>query len=150
MYSASIAPHLKDAPFWQRAIAGYILVDNVYAVGIAEFERNPSLTIQQKMIYYFGCAIPVAIIWYISAFVGAYLGQSIPPEFALDFAVPIAFLAIVAPMLKSLAHIGAALTSIIVALTLSFLPYSIGLFVAAATAMIVGAEIERRMEKAAP
>jgi predicted branched-subunit amino acid permease len=144
MYSASIAPHLKDAPFWQRALAGYILVDNVYAVSISEFEKT-NLTRQQKMVYYFGCAVPVWITWYASTFVGAYLGQSIPPEFALDFAVPIAFLAIVAPMLKSLAHVGAALTSIVVALALSFLPYSIGLFVAAATAMIVGAEIERRM-----
>lgn len=148
MYSASIAPHLKDAPLWQRAFAGYILVDNVYAVGIAEFERKPSMTMHQKMAYYFGCAVPVWIIWYAATFVGAYLGQSIPPEFALDFAVPIAFLAIVAPMLKSLAHIGAALTSIIIALALSFLPYSIGLFVAAAAAMIVGAEIERRMGRA--
>lgn len=148
MYSASIAPHLTDAPFWQRAIAAYILVDNAYAVGISEFEKNPKLTMQQKMVYYFGCAVPVWIIWYSSTFVGAFLGHSIPPEFALDFAVPIAFLAIVAPMLKSLAHIGAALTSIIVALSLSFLPYSIGLFVAAAAAMIVGAEIERRMGRA--
>lgn len=145
MYSASIAPHLRDAPLWQRAIAAYILVDNSYAVGIAEFDSNPHQSTSQKMVYYFGSAIPVWITWYAATFLGAYLGQSIPPEFALDFAVPIAFLAIVAPMLKTLAHIGAALTSIVVALLLSFLPYSIGLFAAAALAMIVGAEIERRM-----
>jgi predicted branched-subunit amino acid permease len=149
MYSASIAPHLSDAPFWQRAVAAYILTDNAYAVGISEFERNPKLSMRQKMVYYFGSAMPVWIIWYCSTFVGAYIGKTIPPEFALDFAVPIAFLAIVAPMLKSLAHIGAALTSIVFALLLSFLPYSIGLFVAAAAAMVVGAEIERRMERVA-
>jgi predicted branched-subunit amino acid permease len=145
MYSASIAPHLREAPLWRRAIAAYILVDITYAVGISEFDNNPRMTISQKMTYYFGSAIPVWVIWYASTFLGAYLGQSIPPEFALDFAVPIAFLAIVAPMLKTIAHLGAALTSIVVALSLSFLPYSIGLFVAAALAMIVGAEIERRM-----
>ncbi|MGR3660003.1 MAG: AzlC family ABC transporter permease [Paracoccaceae bacterium] len=148
MYSASIAPHLKGAPLWQRAIAAYVLVDNTYAVSIAEFDSNPTLTMPQKMAYYFGCAIPVWIVWYIATFLGAYLGQSIPPEFALDFAVPIAFLAIVAPMLKTAAHVGAALTSIVLALMLSFLPYSSGLFIAAGVAMFVGAEIERRMEGA--
>lgn len=145
MYSASIAPHLRDAPFWHRAAAAYILVDISYAVGMAEFERRPKLNTAQKMAYYFGCAIPVWIAWYASSFAGAVLGQSIPPEFALDFAVPIAFIAVVAPMLKTLAHVGAALTSIMVALALAFLPYSLGLFIAAAAAMAAGSEIERRM-----
>lgn len=146
MYSASIAPYIKGASLWQRAIAAYVLVDITYAVSISEFEANANLSMPQKIAYYFGCTIPVWITWYCATFAGAYLGQSIPAEFALDFAVPIAFLAVVAPMLKSLAHIGAALTSIIVALLLSFLPYATGLFIAAGLAMVVGAEIERRME----
>lgn len=145
MYSASIAPHLKDAPLWQRALAAYVLVDNVYALSIAKYESQPEMTTAQKMSYYVGTAVPVLVIWFAAAYLGAYLGKSIPQEFALDFAVPIAFLAIVAPMLRTLAHVGAALTSVIVALTLAFLPFSSGLFIAAASAMLVGSEIERRM-----
>jgi predicted branched-subunit amino acid permease len=145
MYSASLAPHLSDAPFWQRAVAAYTLVDNAYAVGIAEFEKRPKMPIGDKFAFYIGCAIPVWVIWYVSTFLGAILGKSIPAEFAIDFIVPIAFLAIVAPMLKTLAHFAAALTSIVVALMLSFLPYSSGLLIAALSAMIVGAEVERRM-----
>ena len=85
------------------------------------------------------------MFWYLSTLAGALLGQTIPPEFALDFAVPIAFLAIVAPMLRTLAHVLAALTSMILGLLLAFLPYSSGLLIAAAAAMVVGAEVERRM-----
>lgn len=145
MYSASIAPHLTQSPYWQRMFAAYILVDGTYALGISEFETRPKLSVSEKMSFFIGCAVPSWVVWYVAAFFGAYLGQSIPPEFALDFAVPITFLAIVAPMLKTLAHLGAAMTSIIAALALAFLPYSLGLFIAAALAMIVGAEIERRM-----
>jgi 4-azaleucine resistance transporter AzlC len=144
MYSASLAPHLRDAPFWQRAVAAYTLVDNAYAVGISEFEKHPKMPIGDKFAFYIGCAIPVWVIWYVSTFLGAILGKSIPAEFAIDFIVPIAFLAIVAPMLKTLAHFAAALTSIVVALMLSFLPNSSGLLIAALSAMIVGAEVERR------
>ena len=144
MYSASLAPHLGQAPFWQRAVAAYVLVDNSYAVGVAEFEKKPLMPIRQKMAFYIGCAVPVWVIWYASTLAGAVLGQAIPSEFALDFAVPVAFLAIVAPMLKTLAHVAAALTSIVAALALGFLPYSTGLLIAAGLAMLVGSEVERR------
>lgn len=146
MYSASIAPHLMPAPFWQRAVAAYILVDNTYAVGIGEFEKKPDMPVAQKMSFYIGCAVPAWTFWYLSTFLGAWFGQAIPPEFGLDFAPAIVFIAIVAPMLKTLAHLGAALTSIVVALSLSFLPFSSGLLVAAVLAMFVGAEIERRID----
>lgn len=144
MYSASLAPHLGAAPFWQRAVAAYTLVDNSYAVSIAEYEVKPKMPVRQKMAFFFGCAIPVWIVWYLATFAGALLGKTIPAGLSLDFAVPLAFLAIVAPMLKTLAHIAAALTSIVATLALSFLPYSLGLLIAAALAMLVGAEIERR------
>lgn len=145
MYSAALAPHLGAAPLWQRAIAAYILVDNAYAVSAVEFDRRPEQSTATKMAFYIGCAVPVWVVWYGATLTGALLGQAIPPEFALDFAVPIAFLAIVAPMLRTIAHVAAALTSMVLGLALAFLPYSSGLLIAAAVAMIVGAEIERRM-----
>ncbi|MEE9387364.1 MAG: AzlC family ABC transporter permease [Paracoccaceae bacterium] len=149
MYSASIGPHLIDAPFWQRAVAAYILVDNTYAVAISEFEERPLRPVPQKMAFYIGCAIPAWIFWYLSTFVGALFGQAIPAGFALDFAPAIVFLALVAPMLKTLAHVAAAFTSVALALALAFLPFSSGLLIAAVCAMLVGAEVERRLAKAA-
>jgi len=146
MYSAALAPHLGDAPLWQRAVAAYILVDNSYAVAAAKFEEQPQHSVAWKMTYYIGCAIPVWIFWYAATLTGAVIGQAIPADWALDFVVPLAFLAIVAPMLKTLAHLGAALTSIVAALVLSFMPFQSGLLIAAGLAMLVGSEIERRME----
>lgn len=144
MYSASLAPHLIDAPLWQRAFVAYLLVDNVYVTSVSDYEDIPNQTMSEKIRYYFGTAIPAITFWFLSIFTGAWLGKAIPPEFALDFAPAIVFLAIFAPMLKTLAHLGAALTSVTVALLLAFLPYATGLLVAALVAMIVGAEIERR------
>ena len=150
MYSASIGPHLIDAPFWQRAIAAYVLVDNTYAVGIIEFEKNPDQPVSRKMAFFIGCAVPAWFLWYLSTFAGAWFGSIIPSGLALDFAPAIVFLSVVAPMMKTLAHVAAAFTSIILALVLAFLPFSSGLLVAAAAAMLVGSEVERRTQPQTP
>ena len=77
----------------------------------------------------------------------AVAGAAIPPEYALDFAVPITFIAMVAPMLRSLPHLIAALVSVVVALALAWVPYSLGLMVAAALAMGAGAVTELMLER---
>ena len=145
MYSASITPHLGHMPLWKRAFAAYLLVDQTYATSVLEFEKNPHRTPSQKFAYFVGTASSVVPLWYASTIAGALLGNSIPDGLALDFAVPITFLAIIAPALRTLAHIAAAFTSIVLALVFMGLPYNLGLLIAAITAMAVGAEVERRM-----
>ncbi|MBU1280243.1 MAG: branched-chain amino acid ABC transporter permease, partial [Alphaproteobacteria bacterium] len=73
--------------------------------------------------------------------------EKIPTDLGVDFAVPITFLAVVSPMLKTLAHLAAALTSVVLVLALSFMPFGSGLLVAAAVALVVGAQVEIWMEK---
>ena len=147
MYSASLAPHLGSAPVWQRALAAYGLVDQSYALSILEFERNPDLNPPQRMAYFAGACIAVAPPWYLFTLLGAIGGTAIPPAFALDFAVPITFLALFAPALRTLAHVAAALTSTLVALALAGIPFNLGLIVAAVAAMLVGALVETLMER---
>jgi predicted branched-subunit amino acid permease len=144
IYSAALAPHLGPAPFWQRAVAAYILVDNAYATAIAEFEREPDQPVARKMAYYFAAALPVWIAWYAATLAGALLNRGFPPEWGLDFAVPIAFLAILGPMLRTLAHVVAVLVSLVTVLLLQPMPFNTELLVAALLAMIAGAEVERR------
>lgn len=144
MYSAALTPHLGAAPLHTRAFAAYLMIDQPFAVSIAEYEKRPEMTLAEKTAFFFGTASPLVPVWFAMTFVGALLGQSIPPEYALDFAVPITFLAMVAPMLRSVAHLAAAGVSIVAMLAFSFVPYNGGLLIAALLAMIVGAEAERR------
>jgi predicted branched-subunit amino acid permease len=84
-------------------------------------------------------------MWLLVTALGSALGTTIPSWLALDFAVPICFLAMVAPGLRTLPQVAAAGTSVAGALALAWVPYSLGLLVAAALAMAVGAEVERRI-----
>ncbi|NKB29148.1 MAG: branched-chain amino acid ABC transporter permease [Rhodobacteraceae bacterium] len=142
MYSAALAPYLGAAPFWQRALIGYVNFDQTYTASALEFERAPDMTIAERVVYFLGTVIPVAPPWLGFSLLGALFGSEIPASYALDFALPITFLAIVAPMLKSLAHIAAAATSVTFALLLAGLPSGIGLLIAGALAMAVGAFVE--------
>lgn len=147
MYSASITPYLGGVKRWQRALVAYLLVDQSYMLSVSYYERHPALSLAARLAYFFGVVTPVAPAWYLASLAGALLGAAIPPQYALDFGVPITFLAMIAPMLKSVAHVAAALSSVLAALALAWLPYGSGLLVAALVAMVVGAEVERRMQR---
>ena len=142
MYSASLVPFLGAAPLWQRALCAYFNFDQTYVASITRYEDEPDLTVPARVAYFFGVASPIVPFWVGSTIAGALIGTAIPEEYALDFIVPIMFLAMVGPLLKTPAHIAAAATSVIVALLLVGLPSGTGLLVAAFCAMIVGVAVE--------
>lgn len=149
MYSAALVPHLGAAPLWQRALAAYGLVDQSYAMSAATFEARPELPVQARFRYFMGAFCVLAPAWYGATLTGALAGAAIPPDYALDFAVPVTFLALVAPALRTVPHILAALVSASLALALAWMPYSLGLILAALAAMVAGAVAEALLERRA-
>ena len=138
MYSAALAPHLGGAPFWQRALVGYLNFDQSY------------MALPAKVAYFLGVALVISPLWCVFTYIGARLGATVPADIEIAFILPIAFLSMVAPMLKSLAHVAAAFVSIIVAISLAGLPAGSGLLIAAVCAMLTGVVVESWMERAKP
>ncbi|PWJ22013.1 AzlC family ABC transporter permease [Jannaschia seohaensis] len=144
MYSAALAPHLGPAPAWQRALMAYLLVDQVYALAQSAYDTQTDWAVADKVAYLFGVALPVFPGWVGATYLGAALGARIPESWSLDFAVPLAFIALVGPMLRTRAHVVAAFVSVTVALAFAWIPWNLGLILAALAAMAAGAEMERR------
>ncbi|WP_373355467.1 AzlC family ABC transporter permease [Pseudoroseicyclus sp. CXY001] len=149
MYSASLTPWLGALPLWQRGFASYLMVDQTYALSIFRYEESPGWTLGQRLRYYLGTATIIMPVWYVVTIVGALTGQNVPESFALDFAMPIAFLSLIAPALRTLAHVAAAFTSVVMALLLAGLPSGFGLLIAGVLAMMAGAQVEQWMERRA-
>ena len=147
MYSAALTPYIGAAPLWQRALAAYLTVDQSYVVSVAEYERRPEMSIALRMVYFFGVVTPIVPLWYGFTFIGAYLGAWFPDGWALDFAIPITFLAMIAPMFRTLAHVVAALVAVAVSLMAAGIPYSLGLMVAGIVGMMAGAQAELWQER---
>ena len=147
MYSASLTPYIGSAPLWQRALAAYLTVDQSYVVAIAQFEKRPEMTVPQRVAYFLGAVSPVAPLWYIFTVVGAVLGTQIPDSWALDFAIPITFLAMIAPMFRTLPHVVAAFVAVVVSLLVAGVPYSLGIMIGGLAGMLAGAALEKRLEQ---
>ena len=142
MYSAALTPYLGAAPLWQRVFVAYLLVDQSYALSHARFEAVPEMSIPQRVAYYFGACTLVMIFWFGCSYAGAALGTALPADLPLDFALPIAFLSMVAPMLRTLPHLAAAATAIVLSLLAVDVPHSLGLLIGGIGGMIAGAQTE--------
>ena len=142
MYSASLTPFLGAAPMWQRACAAYLTVDQSYACSIVQFEKEPKMTVPQRMAYFVGAVTPITPCWILATYLGAVLGTRIPESWALDFALPITFLAMLGPMMRTLPHVIAALVALVVSLPAVSVPFNLGLLIAGTAGMIAGAQAE--------
>lgn len=142
MYSAALVPHVGHAPLGQRMLMAYLMVDQAFAVAVRTYEDEPDMTPAQKVAYYFGCMALICPFWYGCTLLGAVIGQSLPASWSLDFAVPVCFIALVAPLLRSLPHVVAAAVAGVAALCLAWVPWSLGVIGAAALGILAGGQTE--------
>jgi predicted branched-subunit amino acid permease len=150
MYSAALVPHLGKSKLRMRVLMAYFMVDQSYAVAVKKFDEVPKMPMQFKIYYYFGTLIALVPFWVLFSYIGAVAGSAIPPEYSLDFALPICFIALTAPAMRSLPHFAAALVSILGALALIWVPFNLGLIIAALFAMATGAQVELWLKNRQP
>ncbi|MGA8049592.1 MAG: AzlC family ABC transporter permease [Burkholderiales bacterium] len=142
MNSASIRPHLASLPLRWRLLCAALIADNPYALCIARFTEHPQM--KGKLWYYLGASGLVWLAWQLAVLAGALLGAGVPPSWKLEFAAPLAFIAISVPLLRDRAMVAAALAAAMTAVLASGLPLRLGLALAALTGIAVGIATERR------
>lgn len=147
IYSASLALHLGTLPFRQRAVLAYMLLDSSYAAAVSRFAAEPDMTGAEKFAYFVGASMPIVPVWYVFTWLGGVAGRVVPEELALDFALPITFIAMFAPMLRGRPQVAAAVAAMVLSLLLADLPFGTGILAAALGAMAVGAGVEMIRER---
>lgn len=140
LYSASLAPYLKNVSLRWKVLLSYLLTDEAYAPSILKYEKEGA----QPFSHWFllGAGFSLWFIWQISTTVGIFLGTAIPKEWPLDFALPLTFIAMVVPILKNRPMVAAALSAGVVALLAYSLPFKLGIILAALTGIFVGTILE--------
>ncbi len=136
LYSASVAPFLEHlSPSW-KVILSYLLTDEAYAVSIAHF-LDPGDKANRHW-FLFGAGITLWASWQASTTIGIFIGARIPPEWSLDFALPLTFIAIVVPMVKHRAHVTAALVAAVGGVAAFALPFKLAYIVASMAGIAAG------------
>lgn len=146
MYSASLAPFLHHLPRRWTWPLSYMLSDQSYAICILKLSSGEL----GRFAHYFyaGTAVTMWLSWQLSVLAGVYLGASIPSAWSLSFAIPLSFLAILVPSIRSSASLGAAAVGGVVAVLAVDMPYNLGLVTASITGIVAGVLIENTRRSA--
>jgi 4-azaleucine resistance transporter AzlC len=140
LYSASLAPYLKNLSLKWKVLLSYLLTDEAYAPSVLNYEKEGITPVSHWFLL--GAGFALWFIWQISTALGIFLGTAIPKAWPLDFALPLTFIAMVVPILKNSPMIAAAVSAGLVALLTFSLPFKLGIILAALTGIIVGTILE--------
>lgn len=146
MYSASLAPHVRDLKPARRALMSYLLVDQAYALSIVRWERRNDPA-RARFAFYLGVAVPLWAIWQATTLLGAWFGNSVPSGVPLSFTVTLVFLAVLVPTLTDRPRVVAALVAGGVAVGAQGLPADLSLIIGAVCGIAAGAYCEARWGK---
>lgn len=116
LLSASLVPYLRHFTRPLLAFIAYQLTDETFAVASTHYARHPA-----RPEFQLGLNITAQVAWVTGSYVGAVMGNLIPPKkLGLDFALPAMFIALLVMQVqnRSTALVGlcAALLSLGIAL----------------------------------
>lgn len=142
MYSATLAPHLRELSGPRRWLAAYLLTDQAFAVTLGRIlDGRPG-----SSWFYLGIAATLWLLWQISSLAGIFLGTLIPQSWSIDFVVALTFIGVLAPLLRDRNMMAAAIAGGAAALLLD-LPMKLNLMAAALAGVAVALLLEKLWPK---
>lgn len=136
IYSATFAPLLAPMKRIKRWPLAYMLSDQVY--GLCSVPAQQQRSDGERLWYLIGVATSMWLSWVLSVVAGIALGASIPPEWSLEFTIPLAFLAMLVATITRPILLIVAVVSGLSAVLFQLLPYNSGFIVAVAAGVIAG------------
>ena len=141
LYSASVAAYLRPLPLRWRILLGYLLTDEAYAISIKRFRHEPPGPNQH--FHLLGSGMLLWTSWQFATIFGVLVGGTIPESWSLSFAIPLTFIAVVAPILKTRADLAAVITAASISIIGQPLPWNSWLIIAAIGGILAGWLVSR-------
>lgn len=138
LYALALLPHVKHlSQRWLVPLA-FWLTDETFAVVIQRYQQADA--VRFKHWYYLGSALAMYGNWQLCTWLGVLAGQRLPniAAWGLDFAMPVTFIGMVVPYLRTRPMWLAMLASGGTALLAYPLPHRLGLIVATLVGITVG------------
>lgn len=141
MYSASLRLHFGREPLGWRLLIAYLQADNVYGLTLMRVAEHPDAP--GKRDYFMGAALVVWFAWQLAVGAGIVLGAGLPASLRLEFAAPLAFIAMTIPLLRDRAMVAAALVAAVTVVAAHALPFKLSVPLAALAGIAAGLAFER-------
>jgi 4-azaleucine resistance transporter AzlC len=143
LYSAALAPHVEHLERRWRWLLAYLLTDEAYAIAVTRYRRKDASPYRHW--FFFGTALALWTTWQVTTGIGVAVGTAVPDSWALDFALPLTFIAIIVPTLTDRPAIAAGAVAGLIAVIGFRWPYGTGLITAATAGIVAGAALERAL-----
>lgn len=141
MYSASLRLHFQHEPLRWRLLFGYLIADNVYGLTLMRAASHPA-----PREFFLGAGVTVWAAWQMAVGAGILIGAGVPASWRLEFAAPLAFIAMSIPMLRDRAMVAAAIVAGLTVIAAHALPLKLSI-AAAALAGIAAGMLAEKLER---
>jgi predicted branched-subunit amino acid permease len=145
LYSAAMSPYLQDASPLIKFLCAFSLTDQSYAAMSGNHDKFT--TNQEAISFYLGTAACMMVTWHLSVVAGYIFGNFAPAALSLDYAIPLSFVALLIPTLKTKNHKIVALFSSVISLFFFGLPLKTGLMVTSLLSITLAWIIIQRKSK---
>lgn len=135
LYSASLAPTLRDLPRRWRLLLAYLLTDEMFGVVVG---RLASLSPAERRSYALGSGATLWTFWQAGTALGVLASAQIPAAWSLDFAAPLTFIALLVPLIRDRASALATAVTAGVAILALGAPLKLGIVLATAVGVVAG------------
>ena len=136
LYSISMVEYLNKLSLSWRVTLAYLLTDEAYAVSIRKFINHSDNSILHYHLL--GSGITLFLSWQFSTLFGVWLGNDLPEFLDLQFIIPLTFIAIIIPMIKSKSTLITVISSGISALIFKNLDINFWIILSGLTGILAG------------
>lgn len=145
LYAASVAEYLRPLSERWRSVLAFGMTDESFAIAITHYRKADEGHADYKHLYFLGVNLGIYATWITTSTAGYFLGNAFgdPMALGLDFALPVTFIAILVPQLRSRSVVASALIAGAVSVLTLAIPNKLGLIVAIAAGILAGMVVEK-------
>ena len=144
LYGAVLAEYLGKLRLTWKILLSYLMADQAFSVSSAYFKKN----VKNKNVHFhmLGSGLTLWLLWQLSTLIGIVLGNIVPAQLGLEFAIPLTFFSLILSELRKLDHVIIILISGICSVLTYDFPFKIYIIFSAIFSLIISIMINKKFK----
>ena len=133
LYGAVLSQYLNKLNCYWKILLAYLMTDQAFSVSLSYFKKNYKK--KNAHFHMLGSGFTLWFLWQLSTLGGIILGNIVPEQLGLTFAIPLTFLSLIISELRKKDHLIVIAVSGLASLALYDFPFKIYIIVSAFLAL---------------
>ena len=133
LYGAVLSQYLNKLNCYWKILLGYLMTDQAFSVSLSYLKKNHKK--KNAHFHMLGSGFTLWFLWQLSTLAGIILGNIVPEQLGLTFAIPLTFLSLIISELRKKDHLIVIAVSGLASLALYDFPFKIYIIVSAFLAL---------------